>query len=275
MSIYAVNKLCRDALHDLAFRAALKRDRARRSRRSPLTDASARRCSRATSPGSTSAARIRFCWPISRAGSCSASPCRSTASGYERRGNPSTGSKPPMDRIRSVPPVPLSRHRRSPAGHLAERRQGGGLGHPQYRALPLGDRQRGAGCPQSFASRLRQSRRHLAADRGDGEERSARHGRAQRGGGKILSPHHGGVRAAEMGADGSRPDQLGHAQRSVQGPGNGDHRANRRRSSRVSARRCAAGSGRASPRRSRPSICCAITASNMSATGSTTICPTA
>ena len=26
MSIYAVNKLCRDALHDSAFRAALKRD---------------------------------------------------------------------------------------------------------------------------------------------------------------------------------------------------------------------------------------------------------
>ena len=26
MSIYAVNKLCRDALHDLAFRAALERD---------------------------------------------------------------------------------------------------------------------------------------------------------------------------------------------------------------------------------------------------------
>lgn len=26
MSIYAVNKLCRDALHDVAFRAALKRD---------------------------------------------------------------------------------------------------------------------------------------------------------------------------------------------------------------------------------------------------------
>lgn len=26
MSIYAVNKLCRDALHDLAFREALKRD---------------------------------------------------------------------------------------------------------------------------------------------------------------------------------------------------------------------------------------------------------
>jgi aromatic-ring opening dioxygenase LigAB LigA subunit len=26
MSIYAVNKLCRDALHDLAFRAALQRD---------------------------------------------------------------------------------------------------------------------------------------------------------------------------------------------------------------------------------------------------------
>jgi hypothetical protein len=26
MSIYAVNKLCRDALHDLAFREALRRD---------------------------------------------------------------------------------------------------------------------------------------------------------------------------------------------------------------------------------------------------------
>jgi hypothetical protein len=26
MSVYAVNKLCRDALHDLAFREALKRD---------------------------------------------------------------------------------------------------------------------------------------------------------------------------------------------------------------------------------------------------------
>jgi len=29
MSIYAVNKLCRDALHDLEFRAALKSDPAR------------------------------------------------------------------------------------------------------------------------------------------------------------------------------------------------------------------------------------------------------
>ena len=26
MSVYAINKLCRDALHDLAFREALKRD---------------------------------------------------------------------------------------------------------------------------------------------------------------------------------------------------------------------------------------------------------
>ncbi len=26
MSVYAVNKLCRDALHDLAFREAIKRD---------------------------------------------------------------------------------------------------------------------------------------------------------------------------------------------------------------------------------------------------------
>ena len=28
MSVYAVNKLCRDALHDLAFRDAIKRDAA-------------------------------------------------------------------------------------------------------------------------------------------------------------------------------------------------------------------------------------------------------
>jgi hypothetical protein len=38
MSVYAVNKLCRDALHDLAFRVALKSDRAAASAPLHLTD---------------------------------------------------------------------------------------------------------------------------------------------------------------------------------------------------------------------------------------------
>ena len=38
MSIYAVNKLCREALHDLAFRAALARDPAAAIAPLPLTD---------------------------------------------------------------------------------------------------------------------------------------------------------------------------------------------------------------------------------------------
>ena len=38
MSIYAVNKLCRDALHDLAFRAALKSDPAAAIAPLSLTD---------------------------------------------------------------------------------------------------------------------------------------------------------------------------------------------------------------------------------------------
>src|SRR3982075_2673819 len=37
------------------------------------------------SPGCTSGALIHFCWPTSRAGSCSGLPCRSTASGSGRR----------------------------------------------------------------------------------------------------------------------------------------------------------------------------------------------
>jgi hypothetical protein len=39
MSIYAVNKLCRDALHDPAFRAALERDPAAATASLPLTEA--------------------------------------------------------------------------------------------------------------------------------------------------------------------------------------------------------------------------------------------
>lgn len=38
MSIYAINKLCRDALHDLAFREALKRDPKSAVARLALTD---------------------------------------------------------------------------------------------------------------------------------------------------------------------------------------------------------------------------------------------
>jgi hypothetical protein len=38
MSTYAVNKLCRDALHDVAFREALKRDPAAALAPLPLTD---------------------------------------------------------------------------------------------------------------------------------------------------------------------------------------------------------------------------------------------
>jgi hypothetical protein len=38
MSVYAVNKLCRDALHDLAFREALKRDPAAAIASRALTD---------------------------------------------------------------------------------------------------------------------------------------------------------------------------------------------------------------------------------------------
>jgi hypothetical protein len=38
MSVYAVNKLCRDALHDLAFREALKRDPAAAIAPLALTD---------------------------------------------------------------------------------------------------------------------------------------------------------------------------------------------------------------------------------------------
>ena len=38
MSTYAVNKLCRDALHDVAFREALKRDPAAAMAPLPLTD---------------------------------------------------------------------------------------------------------------------------------------------------------------------------------------------------------------------------------------------
>ncbi len=38
MSVYAVNKLCRDALHDLAFREALRRDPAAAIAPLDLTD---------------------------------------------------------------------------------------------------------------------------------------------------------------------------------------------------------------------------------------------
>ncbi len=38
MSVYAVNKLCRDALHDLAFREAVKRDPAAAVASRDLTD---------------------------------------------------------------------------------------------------------------------------------------------------------------------------------------------------------------------------------------------
>ncbi len=38
MSVYAVNNLCRDALHDLAFREALQRDPAAAIAPLPLTD---------------------------------------------------------------------------------------------------------------------------------------------------------------------------------------------------------------------------------------------
>jgi Aromatic-ring-opening dioxygenase LigAB, LigA subunit len=38
MSIYAINKLCRDALHDPAFRAALHRDPAAATASLPLTE---------------------------------------------------------------------------------------------------------------------------------------------------------------------------------------------------------------------------------------------
>jgi hypothetical protein len=38
MSVFAVNKLCRDALHDLAFREALKRDPAAAIASLDLTD---------------------------------------------------------------------------------------------------------------------------------------------------------------------------------------------------------------------------------------------
>ena len=38
MSIYAVNKLCRDALHDVAFREALKRDPAATTARLSLSE---------------------------------------------------------------------------------------------------------------------------------------------------------------------------------------------------------------------------------------------
>ncbi len=39
MSVYAINKLCRDALHDLAFRAAVKRDPAAAIAALDLTEA--------------------------------------------------------------------------------------------------------------------------------------------------------------------------------------------------------------------------------------------
>jgi len=38
MSVYAVDKLCRDALHDIAFRAAVKRDPAAAIASRDLTD---------------------------------------------------------------------------------------------------------------------------------------------------------------------------------------------------------------------------------------------
>jgi Aromatic-ring-opening dioxygenase LigAB, LigA subunit len=38
MSVYAVNKICRDALHDLAFREAVKRDPAAAIASRDLTD---------------------------------------------------------------------------------------------------------------------------------------------------------------------------------------------------------------------------------------------
>ncbi len=38
MSVYAINKLCRDALHDLAFRKSLKRDPASAIAARDLTD---------------------------------------------------------------------------------------------------------------------------------------------------------------------------------------------------------------------------------------------
>jgi hypothetical protein len=38
MSVYAVNKICRDALHDLAFREAVKRDPAAAITSRDLTD---------------------------------------------------------------------------------------------------------------------------------------------------------------------------------------------------------------------------------------------
>jgi len=38
MSVYAINKLCHDALHDLVFREALKRDPAAAIAPLPLTD---------------------------------------------------------------------------------------------------------------------------------------------------------------------------------------------------------------------------------------------
>jgi hypothetical protein len=63
MSIFAVNKLCRQALHDIAFREALTRDPKSAIASLTLTE-DERAALLSTSPGFTSAAHIRSCWPI-------------------------------------------------------------------------------------------------------------------------------------------------------------------------------------------------------------------
>ena len=59
MSVYAINKICRDALHDLAFREAVKRDPAAAITLRDLGDDERERYSPATWRGYTSTAVIR------------------------------------------------------------------------------------------------------------------------------------------------------------------------------------------------------------------------
>src|SRR3954454_21629899 len=139
MSIYAVNKLCREALRDAAFRAALKRDP--RAAIAPLPLTGEERS--ALLNGDVAWLYEQGAHPFLLAYLTRWELFGLTVALYSERIR--TAREPAITEqydgpIRSISLVSLPRHRRPPAGGVAERRQGGRLGHPQYRAFPLGDR---------------------------------------------------------------------------------------------------------------------------------------
>ncbi len=181
-------------------------------------------------------------------------------------------------------PVSVFAHHLASAPDLAGRGASGALDHSEHRVL-LADgegaggvrrpRHAGAGHSVLVGARLRQPRRRVPADAGDGTPRRPRYGRAQQRPVRASPGDHRRRAAARLGVDGALREQHPQAQR---GPALARRKASSAGpstpSSRQPARGRAAGSAPACRRPGTRSICWRPQVPNMSATGPTTISPT-